>query len=107
MNPIASKSPPVMPGIICFPWDWLFRQSARISGAPEALRQRRAERETHELTMMTDLAKALSKLTVLTVKTRKTENVRVCYLWNDRDELNTNLMTDKRQLPRPSDSHFG
>ena len=31
----------------------------------EALRQRRAERENHELTTMTDLAKALSKLTVL------------------------------------------
>lgn len=36
----------------------------------EALRQRRAEREAHELNTMTDLAKSLSKLVcVLTVKT--------------------------------------
>ena len=36
----------------------------------EALKQRRAEREAHELNTMTDLAKSLSKLVcVLTVKT--------------------------------------
>jgi large subunit ribosomal protein L9 len=42
----------------------------------EVLRQRRAEREAHDLNTMTDLAKALSKLTlVITVKTGDEERM--------------------------------
>ena len=42
----------------------------------EALRQRRAEREAHELNTMTDLAKTLSKLTlVITVKSGESEKM--------------------------------
>ena len=69
-NPTRSKSPPATPAIICSRKGLAIPLTGANKRRLESLKQRRAEREAHELNTMTELAKSLSKLIcVITVKT--------------------------------------